>query len=152
MTRYRYVLNRELATDRNNGTVLFVMLNPSTADRTSNDPTIRRCIGFATRWGFSRLRVVNLYAARATKPADLFALNDPVGPQNDWYLARELERADRIVAGWGHHGARFDRARHVIEAHADRRWYCLGTTKDGEPRHPLYVKSSRRVARLRPTS
>lgn len=134
-------LGAELADDPSpdgERTVCFVMLNPSTATRHRNDPTIRRCIGFATDWGFDRLRVVNLFGARATRPAELFALDDPVGPGNDRALRRELRSAELVVAAWGVHGAR--RAAELVPRLRFDDWRCLGTTKDGHPRHPLYVR------------
>ena len=142
--RYRYVLMRRWNED---GPMLpFLMLNPSTADALVDDPTIRRCIGFARREGFGAIHVLNLYAWRATKPADCFAAPDPVGPQNDAYLTMEFQAAvtgmHPVVAAWGAH-ARPDRVaavRALAPAALDLR--CLGVTKDGHPRHPLYVSGS----------
>lgn len=132
---YRYALARPLG---DGATVTFVMLNPSTADATTDDPTIRRCIRFATTWGFGRLEVVNLYALRATDPAELWCAADPVGPDNDTHLARAMATADLVVAAWGArrppgHAERVDLVLGRASVH------CLGRNRDGSPRHPLYV-------------
>lgn len=143
--RYRYALTRGdwLAGE---GTVLFVMLNPSTADATIDDRTIGRCIGFAQRWGYARLTVANLYALRATNPADLARADDPVGPENDYWIDRLAQRATEIIVAWGAHPQAERRAAHVLELVEFQRGTasCLGQTKDLHPRHPLYVKRSKR--------
>lgn len=105
--RYRYELTRRW--DNSTSTVTYVMLNPSTADASVDDPTIRRCIGFAQSHGFGGLRVLNLYAFRATQPKDMFRAIDPVGPENDTYLGN-LDTGSTVVAAWGAH-ARPDRVR-----------------------------------------
>lgn len=140
--RYRYTLERVLNPLHPEPTVLFVMLNPSTADEREDDPTIRRCIGFARSWGAGRLRVVNLFAARATDPREMKAMDDPVGPGNDQWIAHEIANAETVVAAWGTHGAYRDRAADVMAMLPGVDWQCLGTTKDGHPRHPLYVAAN----------
>ena len=96
--RYRYTLTREFDGD---STCLFIMLNPSSADAVQDDPTIRRCIGFAKREGFGRLEVVNLYAFRSKSPSALFADLDPVGPDNTGEIRKALGRADVVIVAWG---------------------------------------------------
>lgn len=127
------------------GTCLFVMLNPSTADAEQDDPTIRRCIGFAQSWGYQRLVVGNLFAYRATDPRDLLAASEPIGPYCDHWLLHLLDESSLAVAAWGAHAMARDRARQVRRTVFDRMPYkrraCLGTTKDGHPRHPLYVRA-----------
>lgn len=142
--RYRYGLIRRWG----DGTAAtFVMLNPSTADGEQDDPTIRRCVGFARALGCDALLVVNLYAWRATKPEDLWTAEDPVGPENDYRLERHIRAAasaDRpLVAAWGAN-AREDRVRAVIAMRGADRLTALGVTKDGAPRHPLYLPASAR--------
>lgn len=142
--RYRYALDRgpfELPLGNPGGlTVLFIMLNPSTADAAEDDPTIRRCIGFARTWGYERLTVANLYGYRATKPADLWNADDPIGPDNDEHLVRLAREATRVVAAWGGDiGPEPGRDCQIIEM-VPRGLTCLGFTKSGRPRHPLYVK------------
>ena len=138
--RYRYLLTREFGGE---STCLFVMLNPSTANADHDDPTIRRCIGFAKREGFGRLEVVNLYGYMATKPADLFACDEPVGDGNDVAIADALSGADVVVVAWGNHGS-FDSGR--IKAFIDmiglsgNQAKCFGLTGEGQPKHPLYLR------------
>lgn len=134
---YRYTLTRRWA----DGVPLrFVMLNPSTADSTLDDPTIRRCIGFAKREGYAAVIVLNLYAYRATDPKALLTCDVPIGPDNDEVLRTHLNRLSPVVAAWGVN-ARPERVQRVLSlCHGVVDWRCLGTTKDGHPRHPLYVK------------
>jgi hypothetical protein len=134
---WRYVLTRELD---GAGTVAFVGLNPSTADEANNDPTIRRCIGFARAWGFGRLEVVNVYAYRASEPRELWRADDPVGPENDRLLAQVLDGADLVIAAWGVH-ARPQRLAELAGLLDGTRLHALGVTKNGAPRHPLYLQS-----------
>jgi hypothetical protein len=133
--RYRYLLGRRWGAGR---TVLWIMLNPSTADDQRDDPTIRRCIGFSRAWGFGAMRAVNLYALRATDPADLRAHPEPVGPDTDRHIARAAAGANIIVAAWGAFPLAKARAAPVLDLIA-RPVRCLGLTASGAPRHPLYV-------------
>ncbi len=136
---YRYTLRRELAPLLPGPRVLFVMLNPSTATDDIDDPTIRRCIDFAKRWGCSSLSVVNLFAARATDPRELKRMDDPIGPDNDLTIMSEAARADTVVLAWGVHGAYLGRDQDVLVLLRPLKPRHLGLTKDGHPRHPLYV-------------
>jgi hypothetical protein len=132
------------------GTVAFVGLNPSTADETRDDPTTRRCIGFARDWGYGRMELVNLFAFRATRPADLRAAPDPVGPGNREALERVLGAADLVVCAWGNAGAG-SAADAVLDGIAAP--HCLGRTGEGAPRHPLYVRAGTRpIPFARPVS
>ena len=137
---YRYALSRHWGDGESQ---VFVMLNPSTADATLDDPTIRRCMGFARRDGYDGLVVVNLYAYRSTDPKALFTGVDAVGPQNDDYLrlllAERVRRGLPVIAAWGAN-ARLDRVGAVLNLVSDVDWRCLGTTKQGAPKHPLYIK------------
>ena len=138
---YRYLLLREdpqLVTDK--GSLVICMLNPSTADGTVDDPTIRRCRGYAEAWGSAGLTVVNLYALRATKPAALWKHDDPVGLENDYWLQRIARNAGTVVCAWGAN-AKAARVAKVVDIFtaAGAELVCLGKTKDGAPRHPLYV-------------
>jgi hypothetical protein len=128
-------------------TCLFVMLNPSTADGEKDDATIRRCVGFAKAWKFERLEVVNLFAFRATKPRDVLAFQnqrgDIIGWENSTLVARAAREAGMIVCAWGANVNNLDPMRDHVETVrgwlGDRPHYALGFTKDGHPRHPLYV-------------
>lgn len=138
---YRYLLTRPGDLHADKGTALFLMLNPSTADATEDDPTIRRCRNFARAWGCNGLAVANLYALRATDPTELWKHPDPIGPDNDWRLRAIAEEYTDIVCAWGAN-ARAERVAavaNILTAAGGRLW-CLGTTKDGHPRHPLYVR------------
>jgi hypothetical protein len=142
---YRYWLHRRLGLF-GTGWCVFVMLNPSTADADNDDPTIRRCMSFAERWGCSGLAVVNLFAFRATKPDDMKRAADPVGLENHSYVLKACELATmdpggHVVCAWGVHGRFAEQDRTVmgwIEA-SGARAECLGFTQDYAPRHPLYV-------------
>jgi hypothetical protein len=119
--------------------VSFIGLNPSTADETVDDPTIRRCIGFARDWGFDGLFMLNLFGFRATDPAEMKAAADPVGKLNDDVLRYRTRQSALVVAAWGVHGDFNGRAQHVIDLLMSQPLMCLGRTKDGHPKHPLYL-------------
>ena len=143
---YRYTLERTVTKHVEESTCTFVMLNPSTADADLDDPTIRRCMGFAFGWGYDRLIVVNLYAFRATQPADLWKAEDPVGPENAKWLRLATKCAGRVVLAWGAHGKRNGRGQAAEDAIREglETWTEIGTlgrTKGGEPKHPLYLRA-----------
>jgi len=141
---YRYSLWREW--NANALKVVFIMLNPSRADATTDDPTLRRCISFAQSWGYGSLEVVNLFAYRASNPAILNQVTDPVGPENDRYLEKAVEGSDKIIVAWGNRGILRNRSRVVIHSLTGfGTLYCLGTTQLGYPRHPLYVKGNTKL-------
>lgn len=146
--RYRYRLDRDFVGA--GPAVIFCMLNPSTADAENNDPTIRRCISFAKREVAGRLVVVNLFAGRATKPDDLFRMDDPVGPRNEQAWESTLTGNEILIAAWGA-DKRAKRAGYRFRAWA-RMWgrdlYCLGKTQAGAPRHPLYVRADAALEKL----
>ncbi len=134
---------------------VFIMLNPSTADGQQDDPTIRRCVGFAKAWGYDRLEVVNLFAYRATSPHDLLALPhdaDPVGWQNQHYIGQTLRNLPlgRIICAWGAHGGHLGQDETVLGWLEDEPRFALGLTKDGYPRHPLYVPANAQLVRFKP--
>ena len=118
---------------------LFVMLNPSRAGKLEDDPTIRRCVGFAQRWGMTGIRVMNLFSLVATDPRALYAAADP-GPLYETRLLLASKEAALTVVAWG----ALVPQRRVLERRDAvlkllREPMCLGTTKEGHPRHPLYV-------------
>lgn len=147
---YRYRLERTFEGNPNQRLV-FIMLNPSTADASTDDPTIRRCIGFAKREGCGGLVVVNLFALRATDPTALRAASDPVGPENYSNLS-DASYSGRVVAAWGAHPFAATQGRKVAWALTlgDRPLYCLGMTRAGAPRHPLYVRGDQPLVRWYP--
>lgn len=135
---YRYSLWR--GWDDRAARIGVVLLNPSRADAVVDDPTIRRCIGFARTWGYGSLEVMNLFAYRSSSPQELTQVADPVGADNDGYLADLAHRVDCILLAWGNWGRLGDRDRIVLQLLGDRKpLYCLGCTKSGQPRHPLYL-------------
>lgn len=136
---HRYTLWREFDL-ANHDFVQFIGLNPSTADEVQDDPTVRRCIDFAKRWGYGALCMTNLFAFRATDPRVMKAASDPIGPENDAWLARIATGAGTVVAAWGNHGEFMGRDKAV--AALLPRLACLGVTSKGFPRHPLYVRST----------
>ena len=133
---YRYSLTRIWGFNARR--FVIIMLNPSTADGREDDPTIRRCVGFARREDCDVLEVINLYAFRATDPKALRAADDPIGTMNARYQELAFRRYDRAVCAWGAHADPGD-ARDFIDRHPNVRFECLGTTKDGAPKHPLYL-------------
>jgi hypothetical protein len=139
--RYRYRLWRRW--DPSLSVVAFVMLNPSTADASRDDPTIRRCIGFAKRWGFAGIEIVNVFGFRATDPGALRRASDPIGPRNARHIRRAAEGAALVVAAWGADRAVATRAA-TLPRELRRRMRCLGVTRSGAPKHPLYVPAATR--------
>ncbi len=148
--RYRYTLSRPLE-GGNRRAVMFLMLNPSTADETANDPTITRCIRFASDWGYGRLYVGNLSPLRSTDPKAL----QRAGPEptdiaacNGKYIALCSGRSDLVVLAYGRSGRWEGRSEAVMEHLATNTPIrCLGFNKDGSPKHPLYIPAN---AELRP--
>jgi hypothetical protein len=138
--RYRYSLVRSW--DSGLKPVLFVGLNPSTADVENDDPTIRRCMRFARDWGYGGILMGNLFALRATDPREMLAAPDPVGERNDYWLRHLASLAGIVVAAWGAHGTHQGRAQAVVDSGALGSFTVLGLTKDGHPRHPLYMPAA----------
>jgi hypothetical protein len=136
--RYRYALTRVWA---DGPTALFVMLNPSTATEVQNDPTVERCERRARALGFGGFRVTNIFAWRDTDPRKMRAAADPVGPDNDAAILDGADWADRIICAWGTHGAHLTRGPTVEALLRDtgHPLHHLGLTKDGHPKHPLYI-------------
>lgn len=131
---YRYTLWREWG---DGPYAMFIGLNPSTADETKDDPTIRRCIGFAKDWGYGSLCMTNLFAFRATDPKVMMAADDPVGADNDTHLSQCAATAGVVVAAWGSHGTHSGRHRAVKTMLPNLHYLRL--TQDGHPGHPLYL-------------
>lgn len=143
---YRYALTRRWD-DR--PPAVFVMLNPSTADAARNDPTVKRCLGFARR-GNGGLVIVNLFALRATDPRELRRHPDPVSDGNDWFLRKHCRPGALVIAAWGAGGVLHGRDRAVLAMlrEAGVTVNCLGTTAAGAPRHPLYLSGDAELTAL----
>lgn len=137
---YRYLLTR--VWNPAGPKALFVMLNPSTATEFQNDPTVERCERRARALGFGAFRVTNIFAFRATDPRVMRAVGDPVGPANDAAIrASAMDWADRIICAWGTHGAHLGRGAQVeaLLRGTGQALFTLGLSKDGHPKHPLYI-------------
>lgn len=151
--QYRYWLSRVWRDQIRVGMppLVFVMLNPSTADAVEDDPTIRRCIGFAKREMAGALMVMNLFALRSPKPEALRAAADPVGPDNDYHLKRLLgDGYATVVCAWGADKFAEQRASDFVSLMAGRELHCLGMTKGGAPKHPLYLPADAPLVRFNP--
>ena len=141
---YRYRLSRTW--DGRKLPLVWIMLNPSTADAEIDDPTIRRCISFSRREGLGGIEVLNIFALRATNPKELRVAVDPIGPDNDQWIREVLHAHSRCVAAWGEHGKYLGRGFAVLrtlwEAGLDVQ--CLGD----KPRHPLYIRGDQPLIKL----
>lgn len=143
--RYRYELWRRW---EDGPYCMFIGLNPSTADETIDDPTVRRCIAYAKRWGYSALCMTNIFAWRDTDPKAMKLAEEPVGPQNDETLLRIYAGAGIVIAAWGAHGRHLGRDKAVVEMFPSL--HCLSQTLSGAPGHPLYLRSDLVPVRYRP--
>lgn len=138
--RYRYRLWRTWNPNIDRKPLLFVMLNPSTADERVLDPTVRRCLGYAMAWGYGRMDVVNIFAVRSTDPSELYHNEDPVGADNNAAITQAANEADMVIAAWGNHGEFKNRGRQVSALlRGIKPLYALGMTKLAQPKHPLYL-------------
>ncbi|HEY1169971.1 MAG TPA: DUF1643 domain-containing protein [Verrucomicrobiae bacterium] len=138
---YRYELRRVWATNEaNTKLVVFIGLNPSTADAFQDDQTIRRCRNFAKSWSFDGMIMINLFAYRATSPKVMKAQSDPFGPENDYYFKKALKESALVVGAWGEHGILKNRGPMV--AVTIPQMMCLGITMNGQPRHPSRLPNS----------
>jgi hypothetical protein len=146
--RYRYSLWRSW--DARLPSLVWCLLNPSTADAEREDATTRRLRAFSRAWGCGGYVLVNLFALRATDPAELRKAADPVGPENDAAIRRATAGRRGVVIGWGTHGGCRGRDIAVLNllARVGAMVECLGTTKDGCPRHPLRLARATRLAPL----
>ena len=142
--RYRYSLTRSW--DSSKPRVMFMMLNPSTADGEKDDPTIRRCIGFAKSWGFGSIEVGNLFAFRATMPEHLILEKDPVGPENRQWVNAAAQFAQMIVCAWGNRDIVKRLSSKLGDDFIPMDWldklHYIELSLSGTPKHPLYLKKS----------
>lgn len=146
---FRYTLTRRWS---EGPTMVFIGLNPSTADEHKLDPTVKRCVIRAQRLGFGRLVMLNLFAFRATDPKVMHARHaagyDVIGPDNDWNLREECLGAKTVVCAWGNLGTLAGRDKAVLRLLGGIRLFCLGKSKGGHPKHPLYLPYSRQLVTL----
>jgi hypothetical protein len=136
--RHRYLLWRQWSTPQR--LVLFIGLNPSTADETLDDPTIRRCREYAKSWSASGFMIANLFAFRATLPSEMRAFKSPIGEDNDAWIDAASATAYQTVACWGNHGDHLQRASQVLPKLVKPGY--LKMTKANQPSHPLYLLKS----------
>ena len=135
---YRYALWRIWNEDR--PLVMFVGLNPSTADETNDDPTLRRCMGFAESWGYGGVIMANIFAYRATDPKIMKQTEAPIGPENDEWLRKLSQEAGLVIGAWGNHGAFKQRGSDVADMLPNLHY--LKMNKSGHPAHPLYLQAN----------
>jgi hypothetical protein len=137
---YRYRLARDISEAERR--CLFIMLNPSKADASVDDPTIRRCINFAKRWGCGELIVVNLFAYRATKISDMKQASDPIGPGNMDHILQAVEHTmsvdGLVICAWGNDGGHKDQDKTVLGRLGQEgiQTHCLKVNNNGQPAHP----------------
>jgi len=133
---YRYSLSR--IWDKSKPYLLFIGLNPSTADENEDDPTIKRCIDYADRWGYGGLKMANLFAYRATLPSDLKKSKNPIGVDNNIYIKELSKGAGMTIVAWSNEGSYLNRDKEVLKLIKEP--MCLNINKSGQPAHPLYQK------------
>ncbi|MFT3784382.1 MAG: DUF1643 domain-containing protein [Nibricoccus sp.] len=136
--RYTLIHRWDEMFNRDHG-IAWICLNPSTADEHQLDPTLRRIRDFSATWGYSYFVMLNLFAWRATQPDEMKAVADPIGPDNDRWIAHWCSKVDRVMLGWGEHGAHQNRAQQVLAYLDSSKTYCLERNASGQPKHPLYV-------------
>ena len=136
--KYRYTLWRTW--DESKPKIMFLGLNPSTADETKNDPTVTRCINYSKLWGYGGMYMMNIFAYRTTYPVELKKQLDPIGPDNNNWIKKISKSVDKCVGAWGNDGEFLDRS---IEIKGIvKNLFCLKINGSGEPAHPLYLKSN----------
>jgi len=133
--KYRYVLSR--IWDDSKDKIVFIGLNPSTADEKEDDPTIRKCISYAKKWGYGGLYMLNLFAYRATKPKEMKKANNPIGDENDKYLDEYVNKSDKVICAWGNNGSFQNRSYKILNKYNNL--YYLKLNKSKEPSHPLFL-------------
>ncbi len=145
--QYRYQLRRDLGMGGGKGIVNFLMLNPSTADEHTDDPTISRCKDFAARWGYDALIVTNCFGWRATQPDVLYGMGkaEAVGPDNDRHIFAVAALAALVICAWGNHGTLFGRSGEVLKLIREAGKVPMALKVNGkskQPGHPLYLKAT----------
>ena len=143
---YRWSLTRVLTSGTRG--IAFVGLNPSTADATKDDPTIRRCVGFALDWGYDVLHMLNVHAFRSTDPKGLLTCEDPVGVHNFAAIQATVSTSETVIIAWGANPLQGYAHRIALWLMSHPKTYCLGQTKAGAPKHPLYLPASTAPRRL----
>jgi len=135
--KYRYSLSR--IWDESKPYVLFICLNPSRANEIDDDPTLKKCIAYAKKWGYGGVKIGNLFAFRTPYPKEMFKEKYPIGPKNDYWIDRLCSKAGCVVAAWGEHGVYRERGNEVLSKLSSPNYLTL--LKNGQPGHPLYKKT-----------
>lgn len=148
---YRYFLRRQWGSGNNY--VVWICLNPSTADHEKNDPTVTRLCNFSKKWGYDGLKLLNIFALRSTDPGGLKKVADPVGPDNDWWFRKIAHVPNQdVVCAWGAHGWYMGRGRDVLSSlmvdNKRIKVSVLGWTKSMCPKHPLYLPADTERVRV----
>ena len=136
--KYRYALWR--IWDLSRPFVMFIGLNPSTADETKDDPTIRRCINFAKYWNYGGIYVTNLFAYRSSSTRKMMTFSNPIGDENDKWIRNLSQKSNIIIAAWGNDGIHLNRSKTIEDKIPNLK--CIKKNKSGQPAHPLYLKSN----------
>lgn len=146
--QWRYSLSR--IWDDSLPRCVFVCLNPSTADESKDDNTIRKCVKFAQRWGYGSFHMLNVFAWRSTDPKVLPGVDDPIGPDNNAAILSETAKAGIVVCAWGRHASLKGRGAEVLRMLnlAGVGTYALKLNKDGSPMHPLYIRDDTTPIRI----
>lgn len=146
--KYRWVLRRQVGSP-GGGNVVFIGVNPSTADAASDDATVRRLKSFTDFWFYSSFSIVNPFSLVSSTPAALAQAADPIGKETDYWIRKEVNDADLVVPMWGDIGKvpphlryRFDDVKRMIGV---RRMKVFGLTKHGHPQHPLYLPTATKL-------
>ena len=139
---YRYSLTRSW--DSSAKKILFIMLNPSTATEIQNDPTVERCERRAKALGYGAFKVCNIFAYRSTDPKIMRLQKDPIGPENDKIIIKSANWSNNIICAWGTNGSHLNRGKKIEELLRAKNFTLthLGLSKDGHPKHPLYISYS----------
>jgi len=138
--QYRYRLERRWNDSSKERRVVFIGLNPSTADHRIDDPTIRRCMDFTKTWGYNAVTVINLFAYRTPYPSELKKASSPIGPYNVHHMGQAIKQADLVIACWGRDGGWLEQDKRLAKRYQGQ-ICCLGINKDGSPVHPLYQRA-----------
>ena len=148
--KYRYLLKHTWESHFALRLCTWIGLNPSVADETRLDPTLRRIREFSMAWGYNGFVTTNLFALVSTDPKRLYTEPDPIGPENDGYILRAVCESELVVVSWGTLGRLRNRCTGVLKILSEVDLYCLKRTKDGYPSHPLYVASETKPVRYQP--
>ena len=136
--KYRYALWR--IWDLSRPFLMFIGLNPSTADETKDDPTIIRCINFAKSWNYGGIYVTNLFAYRSSSTKKMMIFRNPIGVENDKWIKNLSQKSNIIIAAWGNDGIHLNRSKTIENKIPNLK--CIKKNKSGQPAHPLYLKSN----------